>query len=844
MKLLLQPLTFLIALVLNVMLVFAFSFNLIFMDSYPILGEAIQIFPSYHYGIWQNFLLKLSGNADLSNGIILFLSSILISVGVSMMLKKRLKQSFNSKHRLGILTIGALVGLWMAFTQSYAYVANYQTSLTYAFAMFFLFLGLYMRQEKGARKYIYLIISAFSFSNCLTHFIPPEKHANFFLLKFLPYFGPMTLAEVFIFGFLLYLLIDFGLKKLGKRKLVSSLLILCMLSISCQDQEDNRQRVEMEFETLEKTPTSLAEPKAEKNAYFGDLHLHTAYSFDAYVRDFRQVLPEDSYRFARGDTVLLPGGEKVWLDRPLDFLAVTDHAEYMGVLQNTPEDDLVDALLAEKSLLNLSRSLNTSEAFLIVGRSMVIGTPLQSIYKPEMQTQAWKEMVDLANTYNDPGTFTAFAGYEWTSVLPVSLKYRSARNLHRIVLFGNGKIPELPYSSLDSKDPEDLWAWMDRQREKGVKVMAIPHNGNMSDGMMYANYTLKGYEFDADYAQMRMRNEPVSEVVQEKGQAMTHPVLSSEDEFADFSLYQEVFGFDSNYAADNYRGSYVRQALKDGLVQEERIGENPFKYGLIGSTDSHVGLSDTRENQLSQNKNYYTKRLNHWEENRSRSINKTYKTAGGLAGVWAESNTRENIFNALESREVFATSGSRMQVRFFGSWDFPKNSLEESLVKVGYSLGVAMGKDLPPRPTTGNKLPQFLVWAIKDPDAAHLDRIQIVKGWLDEDGKTHEKVYNVVWAHPEQRKLDAKGKIPPITSTVDLQACTYSNEFGQVELKGLWTDPDFNPNERAVYYLRVLEIPTPGIAAFDAKNMGREIPEGVEAIIQERAWSSPIWYSF
>ncbi|MEM8891956.1 MAG: DUF3604 domain-containing protein, partial [Bacteroidota bacterium] len=581
MKLLLPILIFLVSLVLNIVLVFALSFNLIFMDPYPILGEIFQIFPSYHYGIWQNFLIKLSGNAELSNGIILALSSVFIALGISMILEKLLKQSFKSKHRLALLAMGSLLGFWMAITQSYAYVANYQTSLTYALALFFLFFGLYVQREKGVTKYIFLIISAFSFANCFSHFIPPEKHANFFLLKFLPYFGPMTLAELVIFGFLLYLLIDFGRKKMKDRKLSAAILMLVILTLSCQDPAENRQRVEMAFETLEETPNTFV-TRAEKNAYFGDLHLHTAYSFDAYVRNFRQVLPEDSYRFARGDTVSLPDGEKVWLDRPLDFLAVTDHAEYMGVLQKTPENDLIDALLAEKSLLNLSKSLNTSEPFLVVGRSMVIGTPLKSIYNLEMQTEAWKEMVDLANTYNEPGKFTAFAGYEWTSVLPVSLKYRSARNLHRVVLFGNGKIPEIPYSSLDSKDPEDLWAWMDKQREEGVQVMAIPHNGNMSDGMMYANYTLKGYEFDADYAQMRMRNEPVSEVVQEKGQAMIHPVLASEDEFADFSLYQEVFGFDSTYAADNFKGSYVREALKDGLIQEERIGKNPFKYGLIG----------------------------------------------------------------------------------------------------------------------------------------------------------------------------------------------------------------------------------------------------------------------
>ncbi|MEO1217428.1 MAG: DUF3604 domain-containing protein [Bacteroidota bacterium] len=843
MKLLLQALIFIIALVLNVILVFALSFSLIFMDPYPILGEVFQLFGSYHYGIWQNFLIKLSGNAELSNGLIFFLSAIAIAGGISMILKKTLEQNFNSRYQIGLFIIGGLIGLWMAFTQNYAYVSNYQASLSYALALFFLFFGLYIRKEKGVRKFIYLIISAFSLTNCLTHIIPPEKHANFFLLKFLPYFGPMTLAELFIFGFLLYLLIDYGLKKLKLRNAVSAIFILAVLSFACREPEVYRQRADMAFETLEKIPDSSIESKPEKNAYFGDLHLHTAYSFDAYVRDFRQVLPEDSYRFARGDTVLLPGGEKVWLDRPLDFLAVTDHAEYIGVLQKTPENDLIDALLAEKSLLNLSKSLNTSEPFLVVGRSMVIGTPLKSIYNPEMETEAWKEMIDLANTYNEPGKFTAFAGYEWTSVLPVSLKYRSARNLHRVVLFGNGKIPEIPYSSLDSKDPEDLWAWMDRQREMGVKVMAIPHNGNMSDGMMYANYTLKGYEFDADYAQMRMRNEPVSEVVQEKGQAMTHPILSSEDEFADFSLYQEVFGFDSTYAADNYKGSYIREALKDGLRQEERLGENPFKYGLIGSTDSHVGLSDTRENQLSQNRNYYEKRLANWDENRGRSNNKTYKTAGGLAGVWAASNTRENIFEALESREVFATSGSRIQLRFFGSWDFPANAPNESIAKIGYSQGVPMGKDLPPRPE-GTKAPSFLLWAIKDPDGAHLDRIQVVKGWLDASGQTQEKVYNVAWAHPDERKLDASGKISPIKSTVDVQACSYTNEYGQVELKGRWTDPDFDPKERAVYYLRVLEIPTPGIAAFDAKNMGRKIPKGVEAIIQERAWSSPIWYSF
>ena len=349
---------------------------------------------------------------------------------------------------------------------------------------------------------------------------------------------------------------------------------------------------------------------------------------------------------------------------------------------------------------------------------------------------------------------------------------------------------------------------------------------------------MNGTDFDKDYALARMRNEPISEVMQRKGQAMAHPVLSPEDEFSDYHVDHFLFGNDPNYKAEIYKGSYMREALKDGIRFQNTIGANPFQYGLIGSTDLHNGMSNTNKNDFYGEEKASANRANY----RQSGDYEKFKMPGGLAAVWAEENTREAIFSAMERKETFVTSGNRIQLRFFGGWGFPDSVFNQDWVDIGYKNGVAMGNVLNRKPSNIQTEPSFIIWTTKDPDAANLDRIQIIKGWVDSEMNTHEKVYNVAWSDMENRKLAANGKIPAIANTVDISTATYTNEFGTVRLQAVWKDTDFDPQQNAVYYVRVLEIPTPSVACYDAKYLGKPVPEDLPASVQERAWSSPIWY--
>lgn len=569
-----------------------------------------------------------------------------------------------------------------------------------------------------------------------------------------------------------------------------------------------------------------------RNAYFGDLHIHTRWSFDAYSLGV-PVTPADAYRFARGEAIDHISGKQIRLSGPpLDFLALTEHAEYMGVSASVDEPDspmrtipLItelaspDPLISRNALQRFATSLSTGEA-------------IPELLADSVITPVWQRIIDMANAHNDPGTFTAFVGYEYSSM-------PDGQNLHRNVLFRGGTAPPRPFSSFDSRSPEALWAWMDGVRAGGIELMAIPHNSNASNGLMFPLTDVRGDVIDAEYAAMRIRNEPIAEVLQIKGASEAHPVLSSEDEFADFELFDRILGRMAERSEP--RGSYVREALKQGLAIEDRVGVNPYKLGMIGSSDGHNGASAVEEDD-------YFGKIGFADGTPEQRLRGTVAGLGdivdlwgaaGLAAVWAEANTRESIFDALKRKETFATSGPRIRVRFFGGWDYTDTALDAQLVETGYALGVAMGGDLLPSPTA-DRAPRFLVSALKDPDEAPLQRIQIVKGWLG--AEPQEVVYDVACSDGASPGADTH-RCAFTGIDFEPKACTPTQGRGAAELNALWQDPDFDPRQKAFYYVRVLQIPTCRWSTYDAATLGIPVPAHLPRTIQERAITSPIWYT-
>jgi hypothetical protein len=570
-----------------------------------------------------------------------------------------------------------------------------------------------------------------------------------------------------------------------------------------------------------------SQSSSERNAYFGDLHLHTKLSLDAFLAGV-QTAPEDAYRYAKGEPVTYMGRE-VRRHAALDFIAITDHAEFLGVLDVAAR---ADGPFAGSEWYRLLNSGDPAQLRTIFGRVNRERPP--EFLDEELRRTQWKRIIDAAEAHYAPGKFTTFIAYEWSST-PGGL------NLHRNVIFRGPRFPELPFSYVDSQRPEDLWAYLDRHRERGVQALAIPHNSNLSGGLMFDYKDSNGEAISREYAQTRMRNEREVEVTQTKGTSETVPELSASDEFAGFELYRYLLGTETPGALD---GSYIRQAYARGLEIEQRIGVNPFKYGLVGGTDFHSGLTSTEEN------NYYGGHgRNDDAQSPAVALNPRVVSVGapllfsasGLTGVWAEENTREAIFAALERKETFATSGNRITVRLFAGWNFPEGMLQRpDWVSTAYATGVSMGADLPARPRDAAR-PTFIVQAIKDPDAANLDRIQIVKVWFEE-GQSGERVFDVAWAGG--RSIDpATGKLPAIGSTVNLEEATYTNDIGAAQLIAEWSDPEFDPSISAAYYARVLEIPTPRWSTYLAVRNQRPLPTDVPATIQERAWSSPVFYS-
>ena len=580
---------------------------------------------------------------------------------------------------------------------------------------------------------------------------------------------------------------------------------------------------------------------------WGDTHLHTTYSPDAGLVGNVRLGPAEAYQFARGDEIEAHNGMRARLNQPLDFLVVSDHAGYLGLIPNIRKSN-PDLLATEygKRWHDMFKAGpdQAYQAALELVNSM--GTANELIKSDEIERSVWDYITGTADQYNDPGKFTAFIGFEWTS-MP-----NGGNNLHRVVIF-KGDASEagqvVPFSAFDSQDPEDLWAYLDDfETNTGGKVLALAHNGNVSNGLMFSDRNFSGKSLTRAYAETRTRWEPIYEVTQMKGDGETHPLLSPNDEFADYETWDKgnLLG---NAAKEDWmlKHEYARSALKLGLQLESKLGVNPFKFGLVGSTDAHTSLATAEEdNQWGKITLLEPKgeRAEHYIiESKTNPELSTYgwqQAASGYAAVWARENTREAIFEAMQRKEVYATTGSRIVVRFFGGWDFTAEDANTRFpANAGYAKGVPMGGDLANAPKGAS--PTFLVGAARDTFSGNLDRIQIVKGWLDNRGDTLEHVYDVVWAG--DRQPDADGKLPSIDNTVDVENATWTNTIGAPELITVWTDPDFDPDQRAFYYARVIEIPTPRWTAYDARFFGVDMPVEVPMTTQERAYTSPIWYT-
>jgi hypothetical protein len=581
---------------------------------------------------------------------------------------------------------------------------------------------------------------------------------------------------------------------------------------------------------------NAAPDPADRQLYFGEQHLHSQWSPDAYATGTRQT-PEDAYRYAQGEEITLSTtGEKIEKATPYDFVALTDHAEYLGVFPQLADSNGPFAGNPLATLINSPNQADQNKGAAEVIASITLGVPegdFVDFVSPEIIQSNWKNHVAIANKYNDPGKFTALIAFEWTSI-------PNSQNLHRNVFFRDDVGPEVPYSSFDSVDPEDLWTYLEIQRNAGHETFAIPHNGNVSNGLMYAPTDYRGDPIDARYAQRRALNEPATEMIQVKGSSDTHPLLSPNDEFADFEQFPDLIGTD---IVSKIKYGYVRQALTDGLLHEQNLGTNPFKYGIVSGADVHSGYSGNEEfnwhGAHGGTDDTPAKRLS---EARTASGEPGYVVgSAGATAVWADENTRAGIFDAIRRKETYGTSGTLIRLRFFGGWAYPDNIIQGGdYASHAYQGGVPMGGDLPTRPASAGA-PRFIVWALKDPQSGNLDRIQIIKGWVDQ-GLPQEKIYDV--ALSDGRQVDPNsGYVVPVGNTVDASAATYTNDIGDTELAVVWEDPDFDPSLSAVYYVRVLEIPTPRWSTYDNVRSGIPLPDGVPLSIQERAWSSPIWYT-
>jgi hypothetical protein len=586
-----------------------------------------------------------------------------------------------------------------------------------------------------------------------------------------------------------------------------------------------------------------------QRVFWGDTHTHTSFSTDAGMIGNR-LGPDDAYRFARGEIVVASNGVRARLQRPLDFLVVADHAENLGLAPMIAEKN-PDLLKLEfgKKIANLVYDGKWGEAYALWGQGM--STRQDPLAGNDALTRSmWERLTASAEKFNEPGRFTAMIGFEWTSS-------PGGNNLHRNVLFRDGKDEAdqvIPISNYDSSDPEDLWKWMaDYEAKTGGRLLALAHNGNLSNGLMFDDATFTGEKLSRDYAERRMRWEPLYEVTQIKGDGEAHPLLSPDDEFADYGTWDKGGFGPEPKTREMLPREYAREALKRGLKYEQALGANPFKFGMVGSTDTHTSLATTGENNFfgkatpleptADPARFKDKITGYLEQpgGPDVTIRGERTLAAGLAAVWASDNTREALWDAMKRKEVYASTGTRMTVRVFAGWDFTEADVQRpDFAKIGYLRGVPMGGDLNNAPK--DKAPAFVIRALRDVDGANLDRIQVVKGWMDGDGELHERVYDVMCS--DDRAIDSTHRCEkPVGNTVDVETATYTNSIGEALMLAYWKDPAFDAGQRAFYYVRVLEIPTPNWTTYDAAFYNIDLPEGVEPTQQERAYTSPIWYT-
>jgi hypothetical protein len=621
----------------------------------------------------------------------------------------------------------------------------------------------------------------------------------------------------------------------------------------------DEETVQTDIGTLDKESTAKAfpskppySPYAGRNfptrPFFGDTHVHTSFSMDAGAAGCR-LGPVDAYRFGKGEEVTASSGQRAKLARPLDFMVVTDHSDGFGFFPRLfAGDPKILSYPQGRRWYDMIQAGNFEVAFEIVGAFSqgkmadgLVPLPGSTAYRG-----AWEETIKAADQANDPGRFTAFIGFEWTS-------NTGGNNLHRNVIFRDNALragmvePFTTQKPLGSDNPRDLWKYMAMVEEKtGGQVLALAHNGNLSNGLMFPIVeSFTGKKIDRAYAENRMRWEPLYECTQIKGDGETHPFLSPNDEFANFERWDKGnLDLSVLKKPEMLELEYARSALKNGLKMEAELGVNPYKFGLVGSTDAHTALATADDDNFfgkaSNSEPSADRAIHPFMKTKNATIMGWEQTASGYAGVWATANTRESLFDAMKRKEVYATTGPRMVVRFFGGWEFEDKDAQDRLpARIGYTKGVPMGGDL--RAAPAGKSPTFLVAALKDPIGANLDRIQIIKGWVDKAGKTQEKVYDVVWSG--DRKVGSDGKLPLVGNTVDVPNATYTNSIGATELIKVWRDPEFDPALRAFYYVRVIEIPTPRWTAYDAKYFRVTMPKEVPMTTTERAYTSPIWYT-
>ena len=627
-------------------------------------------------------------------------------------------------------------------------------------------------------------------------------------------------------------------------KLLLTIFLCAVFLFSCGNQGGDESEKTAEES---RSSSALVEDTAfPERVFWGDQHLHTAWSADAGAVGTR-LGPEKALRFARGEEVTSATGQKAKLHRPLDWLAVTDHSDGAGVIISVIEGDpaVMDDPVVAQYHEDMEAGGDKAAAVMMDLINRQANGNLPSVFTdPEFARTIWLRNNEIMEKYNEPGKFTAFIAYEWTS------NFGGGNNLHRNVIYRNGRdiADQLaPYTTFDSENPEDLWRWMANFEEQtGGQVLAIPHNGNLSNGLMFQPTAFDGSPLTEELATLRNKYEVLYEVTQGKGTSEVHPNLAPTDEFADFMIWDKGNLVMVPKEDNMIPYEYAREALKNGMVMEQDLGVNPFKYGLVGGTDSHTGLTTAEED------NYWGKYASsepspeRWEEKAldfpSGFVRGWELGASGYTGIWATSNTREALWDAMKRKETYASTGPRITVRFFGGFDFTENDINgNNFVSSGYERGVPMGGDLSNAPE--GQAPTFLISALMDPQSGNLDRIQVIKGWVDADGNTQEKIYNVAWGDADQRELQDDGSLTGVGNTVDVENASWENSIGDAELRTTWTDPEFDPTQPAFYYLRVLEIPTPRWTAYDAKNYNLKMSDDVPMTLQERVYTSPIWYN-